>query len=97
MSVRVERNDFDVGAGEYAEPLELSSPHAPKVRLVLHVVLKEKVEIRRLKEELSRAIGERMNPLFAVHDVVVVDALPRTATNKIVRRELRDSYWGVAR
>jgi acetyl-CoA synthetase len=65
-------------------------------RLVLHVVLREDIETEQLKKELSRAIAERMNPLFAVHDVVVVDALPRTASNKIMRRELRASRGGAS-
>jgi len=33
-----------------------------------------------------------LNPLFKVHEVVVVDALPRTASNKLMRRRLRDEY-----
>jgi acetyl-CoA synthetase len=63
-------------------------------KLVLHVVLKGGIEVERLREELSRAIAERLNPLFAVEDVVVVEALPRTASNKILRRELRAWYRG---
>lgn len=38
---------------------------------------------------LQTAISEHLNPLFRVHDVIVVDALPRTASNKIMRRLLR--------
>jgi acyl-coenzyme A synthetase/AMP-(fatty) acid ligase len=30
--------------------------------------------------------------VFKIHDVVLVDALPRTASNKIMRRALRDRY-----
>ena len=39
---------------------------------------------------LQAALSEHLNPLFRIHDVVIVDALPRTASNKIMRRLLRD-------
>jgi acetyl-CoA synthetase len=41
---------------------------------------------------MQRAIAARLNPLFKIHDVVPVDALPRTASNKVMRRVLRDTY-----
>jgi acetyl-CoA synthetase len=48
----------------------------------------------RLATELGRLIARRLNPLFKVHDLVVVDALPRTASNKLMRRTLRVRYVG---
>ncbi len=41
---------------------------------------------------LQRALGERLNPLFKISEVCLVDALPRTASNKVMRRELRSAY-----
>ena len=45
------------------------------------------------KQELHAALqaelSEHLNPLFRIHDVVIVDALPRTASNKVMRRLLR--------
>ena len=38
---------------------------------------------------LQAALSQHLNPLFRIHDVVIVDALPRTASNKIMRRLLR--------
>lgn len=38
---------------------------------------------------LQAELSQRLNPLFRVHDVVIVDALPRTASNKVMRRLLR--------
>jgi acetyl-CoA synthetase len=58
-------------------------------RLVLHVVLREPIDAARLKHELSRSIALRLNPLFHVDRVEVLEALPRTPSNKIVRRALR--------
>ena len=33
-----------------------------------------------------------LNPLFKIHDVVLMQELPKTATNKIMRRVLRQKY-----
>ena len=43
---------------------------------------------------MQKAISAHLNPLFKVHDVVVVDALPRTASQKVMRRHLRAQYEG---
>ncbi len=47
-----------------------------------------------LKKDLQDRIKRHLNPLFRIHDVVVQKALPRTASNKVMRRDLRDSYKG---
>ena len=48
------------------------------------------------KDELHAAMQNslklNLNPLFKIHDVVLVDALPRTASNKVMHRLLRDRY-----
>lgn len=41
---------------------------------------------------LQRALAERLNPLFKISEVCVVDALPRTASNKVMRRKLRAAH-----
>jgi len=61
-------------------------------RLVLFVVLRRPLGEGDLRSELQRLIGEHLNPLFRVHDLVEVDQLPRTASNKLLRRELRARY-----
>lgn len=43
-----------------------------------------------LEADLSRAIRDELNPLFKVHRVVPVERLPRTASNKVMRRVLRE-------
>ena len=52
----------------------------------------EAPDVARLSEEVRQAVRSRLNPLFRVHDVVLVDALPRTASHKVMRRLLRDGY-----
>jgi acetyl-CoA synthetase len=60
--------------------------------LVLFVVLVEGVGLEGLQEELASMVRGELNPLFRVHDVVAVEALPRTASNKVMRRTLRAQY-----
>jgi len=60
--------------------------------LVIYVVLAENKTSESLAQELSRRIATELNPLFKIHAVVPIDALPRTASNKVMRRELRDLY-----
>ena len=45
-----------------------------------------------LKADVQAAIRARLNPLFRVHEVVPIAALPRTASNKVMRRALRAAY-----
>ena len=47
-----------------------------------------------LKLRMQAEIRMHLNPLFKVHDVVVIDGLPRTASNKVMRRVLRDRLAG---
>ena len=41
---------------------------------------------------LQRALAKRLNPLFKISEVRLIDSLPRTASNKVMRRELRAVY-----
>ena len=63
-------------------------------RLVIFAALFEGHEFAEgeLLRTLQDAIRRRLNPLFRIHEVVQVAALPRTASNKTMRRVLRASY-----
>ena len=45
-----------------------------------------------LRTAMQKMIKSKLNPLFGIADVVVTDSLPRTASNKVMRRLLRDEY-----
>jgi len=47
-----------------------------------------------LKRELQKRIAKELNPLFKIHDLVLTETLPRTASNKLMRRELRRRWRG---
>jgi acetyl-CoA synthetase len=61
--------------------------------LVVFYVENESVlnEIEKL-ETVKQQIKTKLNPLFKVADLVKIDKLPRTASNKIMRRTLRDHF-----
>ncbi len=60
-------------------------------QLVIYAVLTAPAPTKQaLHATLQTALSEHINPLFRVHDVVIVEALPRTASNKVMRRLLRN-------
>lgn len=61
-------------------------------RLVLHVVPAGTADPEALLPVLGKKIARDLNPLFRIHDLVLVPELPRTASNKLMRRELRSRY-----
>ncbi len=70
----------------------VAPPEGGAERLVVYVVLQKEVDTDGLRDELQADVREHLNPLFRIHDVVPVEALPRTASNKVMRRELRAEY-----
>ena len=46
------------------------------------------------EDELKTYVHDRLARFKTPRDVVFTDNLPRTATGKIIKRELRESFWG---
>jgi acetyl-CoA synthetase len=46
-------------------------------------------QLQQLQAACQNAIKQELNPLFKVHKVIQVDSLPRTASNKVMRRMLK--------
>ena len=67
-------------------------------RLVIYAVPYPGAELPagELRARLQRALREQLNPLFRIHEAVPVPALPRTASNKTMRRVLRAGYRAAA-
>ena len=63
-------------------------------RLIIFVVGKSgaAIEPGEVQPVMQQAIKEHLNPLFRIHEVRSVEALPRTASNKVMRRTLRAEY-----
>lgn len=63
-------------------------------QLVVYAVVEPNLQKTQaeLKAVLQTEIAQRLNPLFKICDLVIVDALPRTSSNKVMRRVLRDQF-----
>jgi acetyl-CoA synthetase len=61
-------------------------------RLIIYSVLSSSTAQDGLKTAMQAVIREHLNPLFRIHEIVTIDSLPRTASNKIMHKELRALY-----
>jgi acetyl-CoA synthetase len=70
------------------------SPDGGPSRLVIYAVCSAGQTLSKgeLITAMQAAIKRDLNPLFRIHDLVLLDALPRTASNKVMRRTLRDQW-----
>lgn len=93
-SAELERACQDVaGVHELAAIAIAPSGGGPSALVMCVVVTQGKAfDEATLVEQLQRRVCERVNPLFKVERVVAVDSLPRTASNKVMRRVLRSRY-----
>lgn len=74
--------------------IAISPPEGGPNQLVIYAVVADNFswDKEALKTSLQKAIRQSLNPLFKIHDLVLVESLPRTASNKVMRRVLRDRY-----
>jgi len=91
-SAEIERVANDTAGVLETAAVAVPPPGGGPERLVIFAVLEkdESLEERELLAALRDAIKTRLNPLFRVSEAKIVDALPRTASNKVMRRVLRD-------
>lgn len=60
--------------------------------LIVCLVPVTEIDVETLHQDLRRRIAVELNPLFRIHQIVMLDRLPRTDSNKVMRRELRNLY-----
>lgn len=97
-SVEIERvcNTTD-GVHETAA-IAFAPPTGGPSLLVIYTVLSPGVikespeELAELKKQLQNSIKTKLNPLFHIYAIQISANLPRTASNKVMRRVLRDEY-----
>jgi acetyl-CoA synthetase len=79
--------------------IAVSPPQGGPSQLVIYATLEKNTppDQQALQTSLQTAIRQHLNPLFKIHDVVIVESLPRTASNKVMRRLLRDRYQATLR
>ncbi len=64
----------------------------PSLLVIYYVENKSLITDNERLQEAKKSIRNQLNPLFKVTDLVKIDALPRTASNKVMRRKLRELY-----
>ncbi len=65
----------------------------PSLLVVYYVENNPKREGEERLQLAKTSIQKQLNPLFKVTDLIKIDFLPRTASNKVMRRKLRDQYF----
>eukprot|EP00252_Welwitschia_mirabilis_P004641 TRINITY_DN14944_c0_g1_i1.p1 TRINITY_DN14944_c0_g1~~TRINITY_DN14944_c0_g1_i1.p1 ORF type:complete len:739 (+),score=151.86 TRINITY_DN14944_c0_g1_i1:56-2272(+) len=69
--------------------------------LLVIVVFKNEIdrskELEDIKNAFNRALQKHLNPLFKVSYIASVPSLPRTASNKVMRRTLRAQFADLAK
>jgi acetyl-CoA synthetase len=97
-SVEIERVCNEVDMINETAAIGVSPSNGGPSSLIIFVILQEEykkddsITPALLKPKLQNAIKSHLNPLFHVGDIVIRETLPRTASNKVMRRILRDEY-----
>lgn len=69
--------------------IAISPPNNGPSQLIIYAVTQAKLDKQLVMQMMQKKINDFLNPLFKIHDVVFISELPRTASNKIIRRLLR--------
>ena len=72
--------------------ISVPPPGGGPEQLVIYVVLQADISLADLHFEMQQTIKNRLNPLFKIVAVEAIEKLPRTASNKVLRRNLRNEY-----
>ncbi len=93
-SAELERAISDVEGVAEVAAVAVEPPEGGPSRLVVFAVPQPGFvhDVAAWELAMQAAIRTELNPLFKIHDVVVVETLPRTASAKVMRRRLRDQY-----
>jgi len=93
-SAELERAIADVEGLAEAAAVAVEPPGGGPSRLVVYAVPIDGFvpDVAAWELAMQAAIRTRLNPLFKIHDIVVIDRLPRTASAKVMRRMLREAY-----
>ncbi|NKB27052.1 MAG: hypothetical protein GKR99_05675 [Rhodobacteraceae bacterium] len=83
----------DSGSSRNALAAAIGVPDPARTEVVVaHVVLRDGAEWAGLERDLIALVRDRISPHVAPRRIIRADALPMTATGKIMRRALREAY-----
>jgi len=61
-------------------------------KLIVFAVVNKTIPKEKLLFDLKTMISKRLNPLFKINRLIITNKLPRTASNKLMRKKLRSQY-----
>ena len=63
-------------------------------KLIIYAVTHDGCQLKptEIQSSMQKSIRQNLNPLFKISDLRLIEFLPRTASNKIMRRQLRQNY-----
>ena len=93
-SAEIERVLNTVTGVRETAAIAVAPPQGGTSQLVIYAVVASQVQVDkdRLMANMQTVIKQHLNPLFKIGDLEIVSRLPRTASNKVMRRVLRDRY-----
>ncbi len=92
-SAEIERALEDIEGVSELAAIAVSPPEGGPSQLVIYAVAQSGFDgDDEWAGAMQLAIRTKLNPLFKIRDVVSIEALPRTASAKVMRRTLRDDY-----
>lgn len=68
------------------------SPQLGPSQLVIYAATNNTLDKKSTIDIMQQRINQRINPLFRISDIVFISELPKTASNKVMRRMLRKKY-----
>lgn len=100
--IKVGSTEIEQAVSKVAGVIEVAAVGVPPPgggpdQLVLFAVIEAGADIASLQKKLQSALKENLGPFYIIHDVIAVPGLPRTASNKVMHRELRADYAARAR
>jgi acetyl-CoA synthetase len=69
--------------------IAISPPQGGPSQLIIFTVTTKPIDKVYILKQMQTAISTHLNPLFKIHDVIFLKELPKTASNKIIRKQLR--------
>lgn len=82
------------GIDEIIEVAAIAIPPVTQgpARLVIYAATASQLPKETVMKKMQQKINAELNPLFKIFDLVFIKELPKTASNKIMRRVLRSQY-----
>ena len=93
-SAEIERAVGEIAGVRETAAIAVPPPGGGPDRLVIYAVAEPGADVtaETLLQPMRQAVRGQLSPLFKITEVVLIDALPRTASQKVMRRALRAAY-----